>query len=196
MSQRRTLSFLAATILLAFASFDSAAQAGEPAPPPVRQIDHIMVRTEDPGKLYAFFTETLRLPAAWPLFRNTRRRQERRRRVRQRERRSDSIPRTETVTGAIDRVWIRAVPASGIPCRIRPARCQMRRTAALVATGKDGSKNTLWTNFTLRQFSDAEAAGATMHSSSANTVPPTSMSSSVVRVCAGSWGRAAAGHSV
>jgi hypothetical protein len=29
----------------------------------------------------------------------------------------------------------------------------------LIAPGPDGSKNTLWTNVTLRQFSDGEAAG-------------------------------------
>jgi hypothetical protein len=33
----------------------------------------------------------------------------------------------------------------------------------LISTGSDGSKNTLWTNVTLRQFSDGEAAAATMH---------------------------------
>src|SRR5687767_1962673 len=64
MSQRRTLSFLAATILLAFASFDSAAQ---PTAPPIRRIDHIMIRADDPAKVYAVFTDVLRLPVAWPL---------------------------------------------------------------------------------------------------------------------------------
>jgi len=33
----------------------------------------------------------------------------------------------------------------------------------IVTTGHDGSKNTLWTNVTLRQFSDGEASDATMH---------------------------------
>jgi hypothetical protein len=33
----------------------------------------------------------------------------------------------------------------------------------LISPGPDGSKNTLWTNVTLRQFSDGEAADATMH---------------------------------
>jgi hypothetical protein len=33
----------------------------------------------------------------------------------------------------------------------------------LIATGQDGSKNTLWTNVILRQFSDGEAADATMY---------------------------------
>jgi hypothetical protein len=29
---------------------------------PIRQIDHIMIRTGDPRELYAFFAETLQLP--------------------------------------------------------------------------------------------------------------------------------------
>jgi hypothetical protein len=60
MSQRRTLSFLAATILLACATFDFAAQ---PTAPPIRRIDHIMIRADDPAKVYAFFTEVLQLPS-------------------------------------------------------------------------------------------------------------------------------------
>ena len=63
MSQRRIVSFLAATILVALASFDSAAQ---PAAPPIRRIDHIMIRADDPSTVYAFFTEVLQLPVAWP----------------------------------------------------------------------------------------------------------------------------------
>ncbi len=49
------------------AGSDFAAQVKQPAPPPVRQVDHVMIRTGDPGKLYAFFTEVLQLPVAWPL---------------------------------------------------------------------------------------------------------------------------------
>jgi hypothetical protein len=33
----------------------------------------------------------------------------------------------------------------------------------LISSGPDGSKNTLWTNVTLPQFSDGEAADATLH---------------------------------
>jgi hypothetical protein len=64
MSQRRTLSRRAATMLLAFAGLESAAQ---PTAAPIRRIDHIMIRADDPAKVYAFFTEILRLPVAWPL---------------------------------------------------------------------------------------------------------------------------------
>lgn len=34
---------------------------------PIRQIDHIMIRTGDPRGLYAVFAETLQLPIAWPM---------------------------------------------------------------------------------------------------------------------------------
>ena len=64
MSQRRTLSLLPATMLLAFAGLESAAQ---PTGAPIRRIDHIMIRADDPAKVYAFFTEILQLPVAWPL---------------------------------------------------------------------------------------------------------------------------------
>jgi hypothetical protein len=38
-----------------------------PAEPPIRQIDHVMIKAHDPREVFAFFTETLRLPIAWPL---------------------------------------------------------------------------------------------------------------------------------
>src|SRR5918993_6034798 len=64
MGQRRTLSLAATTIALAFASFDTAAQ---PTASPIRRIDHIMIRADDPAKVFAFFTDVLQLPVAWPL---------------------------------------------------------------------------------------------------------------------------------
>jgi hypothetical protein len=45
---------------------DSSMQTQAPSRP-VRQIDHIMIRTGDPREPYAFFTETLQLPIAWPM---------------------------------------------------------------------------------------------------------------------------------
>jgi hypothetical protein len=41
---------------------------GQDLPPaPVQYIDHIMIRSDDPDELFAFFSETLQLPIAWPL---------------------------------------------------------------------------------------------------------------------------------
>jgi hypothetical protein len=37
------------------------------APAPVQYIDHIMIRSDEPAELFAFFSETLQLPTAWPL---------------------------------------------------------------------------------------------------------------------------------
>ena len=162
MTQRRTLSFLAATILLVLGSFDSAAQR---TAPPIRRIDHIMIRADDPAKLYAFFTEILQLPVAWPMM----------------------SPREGVTTGGVGfgNVNVEAIRFPGQ--KSQPSRAQLlgfgfepsslaeclaeldRRGISygerrpLIATGQDGSKNTLWTNVTLRQFSDGEAADATMH---------------------------------
>src|SRR5687767_12720897 len=162
MSQRRTLSLLAATMLLAFAGLESAAQ---PTEPPIRRIDHIMIRADDPAKVYAFFTEVLQLPVAWPLM----------------------SPREGVATGGVGfgNVNVEAIRFPGQ--KGQPSRAQVLGFAfepsplaaslaeldrrgityaaprPLIATAKDGSKNTLWTNVTLPQFSDGEAADATMH---------------------------------
>jgi len=159
---QRTISLLAATILPVLGSVDSAAQR---TVPPIRRIDHIMIRADDPANLYAFFTEVLRLPVAWPLM----------------------SPREGVATGGVGfgNVNVEAIRFPGQ--KGQPSRAQLlgfgfepsslaeclaeldRRGLSygerrpLVATGQDGSKNTLWTNVTLRQFSDGEAADATMH---------------------------------
>jgi catechol 2,3-dioxygenase-like lactoylglutathione lyase family enzyme len=159
---QRTFSFLTATVLLALASFGSAAQ---PAAPPIRRIDHIMIRADDPAKVYAFFTDVLQLPVAWRLM----------------------SPRDGVATGGVGfgNVNVEAIRFPGQ--KAQPSGAQLlgfafepsplatalaeldRRGIAyaaprpLIATGQDGSKSTMWTNVTLRQFSDGEAADATMH---------------------------------
>lgn len=41
---------------------------GQALPPaPVQYIDHIMIRCDEPAELFAFFSQTLQLPIAWPL---------------------------------------------------------------------------------------------------------------------------------
>src|SRR5688572_17900283 len=42
-------------------------QGQELPPAPVQYIDHIMIRCDDPAELFAFFSQTLQLPIAWPL---------------------------------------------------------------------------------------------------------------------------------
>jgi catechol 2,3-dioxygenase-like lactoylglutathione lyase family enzyme len=131
---------------------------------PIRQIDHIMIRTGEPRELYAFFAETLRLPAAWPI----------------------TSPRAGVMTGGVGfgNVNVEAIQFPGQPdprprlagfalepSDLDESLVELRRRGLtfgerrpLVATGPDGAKRTLWTNVTLRQFSDSEnPADATMH---------------------------------
>lgn len=162
MTQRRTRSFLSATILLVLGSFDSAAQR---TAPPIRRIDHIMIRADEPAKLYAFFTDVLQLPVAWPMI----------------------SPREGVATGGVGfgNVNVEAIRFPGQkrqpsgaqllgfgfePSSLAECLAELARRAIsygerrpLIAAMPDGSKSTLWTNVTLRQFSDGEAADATTH---------------------------------
>jgi hypothetical protein len=131
---------------------------------PIRQIDHIMIRTGDPRELYAFFAETLRLPAAWPI----------------------TSPRAGVMTGGIGfgNVNVEAIQFPGQtdprprlvgfafePSALDESLIELNRRGLtsgerrpLIATGPDGSNRTLWTNVTLRQFSDSDnPADATIH---------------------------------
>jgi catechol 2,3-dioxygenase-like lactoylglutathione lyase family enzyme len=133
---------------------------------PIRQIDHIMIRADDPAKLYAFFTEVLRLPVAWPML----------------------SPRPGVTTGGVGfgNVNVEAINFAGQKRRPSPAEflglalepsslheslAELDRRGLsygelrpLISTGPDGTKNTLWTNVTLRQFSDSDGpADASIH---------------------------------
>src|SRR5215203_5101129 len=67
MTRRKLISVALVASFLVFSQLISAAHVKEQAPPPVRRIDHIMIRTDDVVNIDAFFTETLQLPVAWPL---------------------------------------------------------------------------------------------------------------------------------
>jgi hypothetical protein len=43
------------------------AQEERPRGPVLRQIDHVLIESGNPGKLFDFFTDTLQLPTAWPI---------------------------------------------------------------------------------------------------------------------------------
>lgn len=132
--------------------------------PPIRQIDHIMIRTGSPHELYAFFTGTLQLPVAWPI----------------------TSPRAGVTTGGVGfgNVNVEAIQFPGQkdaqprlvgfalePFSLNDSVTELTRRGItfgerrpLIAAGSDGSKNTLWTNVTLRPFSDSDGpADATMH---------------------------------
>jgi catechol 2,3-dioxygenase-like lactoylglutathione lyase family enzyme len=56
-----------AVAVLAVLGYAELAGQRQPTEPPIRQIDHVMIKADDPREVFAFFTETLGLPTAWPL---------------------------------------------------------------------------------------------------------------------------------
>jgi catechol 2,3-dioxygenase-like lactoylglutathione lyase family enzyme len=149
--------------LWTFGGSDAASQR-QAASAPIRQIDHIMIRTGEPRELYDFFAATLQLPIAWPM----------------------TSPRPGVMTGGVGfgNVNVEAIQFPGQtdarprllgfalePSALDESVIELNRRGLtswdrrpLVATGSDGSKRTLWTNVTLRQFSDSDnPADATMH---------------------------------
>lgn len=67
MAPRKMISLLLAASVVATGGIRSAAQDEKPASPAIRQVDHVMIKADDPERLYSLFTKTLGLPAAWPL---------------------------------------------------------------------------------------------------------------------------------
>ena len=154
---------LLVVLLLTVRASESGSQT-QVASQPIRQIDHIMIRTGEPRELFAFFADTLQLPVAWPI----------------------TSPRPGVMTGGVGfgNVNVEAIQVPGqtdprprlVGFALEPAALdegviELNRRGLtsgerrpLVATGPDGSKRTLWTNVTLRQFSDSDsAADATIH---------------------------------
>ena len=131
---------------------------------PVRQVDHVMIRTGDPKELFEFFVDVLQLPVAWPLM----------------------SPRAGVTTGgaSFGNVNVEAIQIPGQtdnrprlvgfalePSELQSSLSEMDRRGItygplrpVVSRASDGSANTLWTNVTLRQFSDSDGpADATVH---------------------------------
>jgi hypothetical protein len=155
-----------ALLLVSLSTFGGCASSSQTRPTsgPVRQIDHIMIRTGEPRELFAFFAETLQLPIAWPLI----------------------SPRAGVTTGGVGfgNVNVEAIQFPGQtdpkprllgfalePSALDEALVELNgrgltfgEQRPLVATGPDGSKRTLWTNVTLLEFSDSDSpADGTMH---------------------------------
>ena len=152
--------FIAAVVTVTASSM--AAQVLPPGP--IRQVDHVMIRTGDPKELFEFFVEVLQLPVAWPLM----------------------SPRAGVTTGGVSfgNVNVEAIQIPGQtdnrprlvgfafePFELRSALSEMDRRGVtygplrpVMSRASDGSANTLWTNVTLRQFSDSDGpADATVH---------------------------------
>src|SRR5687767_11523674 len=161
---RRTKVCLLSVALLTAGGTEVGSQTQGATAQPIRQIDHIMIRTGNPRELYAFFTKTLGLPIAWPI----------------------TSPRAGVVTGgvAFGNVNVEAIQFPGQrdarprlvgfalePSGLDESLSELNRRGItsgerrpLTAVGADGAKNTLWTNVTLRQLSDADSpANATLH---------------------------------
>jgi catechol 2,3-dioxygenase-like lactoylglutathione lyase family enzyme len=161
-----TRAAIVALFLVSLSSLDGSESRSQTkgASQPIRQIDHIMIRTGDPRELYAFFAETLQLPIAWPM----------------------TSPRAGVMTGGVGfgNVNVEAIQVPGQtdsrprllgfafePSALDESLIELKRRGLtfgerrpLVATGPDGSKGTLWTNVTLRQLSDSDSpADATIH---------------------------------
>lgn len=141
----------------------TAAQVMQPGQP-VRQVDHVMIRTGDPKVLFEFFVDVLQLPVAWPLL----------------------SPRAGVTTGGVSfgNVNVEAIQIPGQtdnqprlvgfafePSELRTSLSELDRRGItygplrpVVSRTSNGSANTLWTNVTLRQFSDSDSpADATVH---------------------------------
>ena len=153
--------FMAAVVTVT--ASPTAAQVMQPGQP-VRQVDHVMIRTGDPKELFGFFVDVLRLPVAWPLM----------------------SPRAGITTGGVSfgNVNVEAIQIAGQtdnqsrlvgfafePADLGSSLAEMDRRGItygplrpVVSRAADGSANTLWTNVTLRQFSDSDGpADATVH---------------------------------
>ncbi len=161
MAARKMFHLLLAASIAATSGLGSAAQDKKPASPPIRQVDHILIKAEEPERLYSLFTKTLELPVAWPLA---------------------TYPGGFTSGGVgfggvnieVIRFGEQKDPRPGKPTESRLigialepsplADCLAELDKRSVTYGgklpyfsteRDGSKKLLWTNVTLRQFSDA-----------------------------------------
>lgn len=162
MRRRIITAVMVAALFGLVSSLHSAAQVKELAPPVVR-IDHIMIRVDDPHKFYTFATQTLRLPVAWPL-----------------------ATRGGVTSGAVGvgNTNIEAIQFPGQkpshaklvgfgfePSPLAECLNELDRRGItygeprpFVVTDQGGRVKTLFTNVTLRQFSDADRpVDATIH---------------------------------
>lgn len=148
--------------LAAFTMVPNGPLLGQDSPSaPVQYIDHIMIRSDEPGELFALFSQTLQLPIAWPL--------------------SD---RNGVVSGGVGfgNVNVEAIkfprqisdptPTHLVGIALKPhsldesLRELERRGIAygaprpFVSGGRNGVLTTSFTNVTLQQLSDADQPGA------------------------------------
>ena len=139
--------------------------AQERLQPVVQHIDHIMIRAQEPGELYAFFVDTLQLPVAWPLAER------------------GGVTSGGVGFGNVNVEAIRFPGQSGEPgpahlvgfafkpvglekslAELKRREIEYGEPRPFVTTGPDGTRTTSFTNVTLSRFSDADRPGAaTLH---------------------------------
>ena len=129
--------------------------------PVVQHIDHIMIRAQEPGELYAFFVDTLQLPVAWPLAER------------------GGVTSGGVGFGNVNVEAIRFPGQSGEPgpahlvgfafkpvgldkslAELKRRGIEYGEPRPFVTTGPDGTRTTSFTNVTLSHFSDADRPGA------------------------------------
>lgn len=138
----------------------------QPAEPPIRQIDHVMTKADDPREVFALFTETLGLPIAWPL-----------------EERGGGVVSGGVGFGNVNVEAIRFPGQRTLPSRaqvtgfgfepspLRACLDELQRRGVplgpvrpLIVTDATGAKQTLFTNVTLLGLSETPLpADAAMH---------------------------------
>lgn len=162
MSRQEIILISLAASFLALSQLSHAAQVKEEAAP-IRRIDHIMIRADHPGEIYTLFTKTMQLPVAWPLalrggvtsggvgFGNV-------------NVEAIQFPGQQPSPAQLIGFGFETTPLSECLAELVRRGITYYEARPFALSGPDGSKKTLFTNVTLRQFSDSDSPGdATMH---------------------------------
>ncbi len=161
MAQNRRRPVLIIAFTLITSCVGSVAQLRKESLPPVKQIDHILIRVNDPRRLFSFFTDTLQLPVAWPVatYRgftsggvgvgnvNVE--------VIRLDGRKDSPP-AEPADARLIGFAFEPYPLADSLRELAGRRIKYDEPSPYVSTQADGSKKTLWTTVDLPQFSGGD----------------------------------------
>ena len=129
----------------------------------VRRIDHIMIRTGHPHEVFAFFTDVLQLPIAWPIatregvtsggagFGNV-------------NVEAIQFPDQTAAEAKLVGFAFEPGPLDTVLNELQRRSIRFGAPRPFYSTLQDGTRRNLWTNVTLLELSDADRpANATMH---------------------------------
>src|SRR5688572_19627712 len=163
MHRGTTRTVFAQLILILFAAVVGSCSAKQRPTTLVRRIDHIMIRTGHPQEVFAFFTDVLQLPIAWPLatregvtsggagFGNVN--------VEAIQFPDQTVVETKLVGFAFE-----PGPLDTVLNELQGRSIRFGAPRPFYSTLQDGTRRNLWTNVTLLELSDADRpANATMH---------------------------------